>query len=497
MFTVFEPKKRKIGNTAASANRQEVSARDDRSKKPREISAFNKALMSLNAPSQGVSRSSAKEVEIKRPSTKYFKKVDFDRQMLQNSIATFLDTVTIESNFDLRNMLFSHRTVQTDQQKDKECRTLLFALENEIYQSPQWIFPSLENKIVFKGMESAAANNLRKYIHRHEFWPIVDLELSGTDRSSQVQSSASRIKITVQQWQEALFATFDSFLCGSRDSFQVLGDTGVFSQANISSGASKAALSSLYLSLSFVYAKVNQPCCIVVGANKPFIRRLFALGAELYIISHTSSNPASSTSSGATQDLSAAGRLDRLKFGQNLFLSGKFNLSVVVNCILEQVFYPGLGSVSGMLLDSLPVIRSARYFCNAVPAFMTPRAVHGHHITSTASSNSSDADAVSADQRKVVLVGDAPVSVLSDLISILMKFALEQVTVSTAQQQSAVLAYPNMKLQVQAMLLGASGRSDITTAQQKQSLTAATSSSSSASTSNAASNENYNPMASA
>lgn len=490
-----------MGNTPINICEGPTS-RDD-SSKSKEISAFSKALMRLNAQSQNVStlvRSTANKVITTRSLRKYFKKIFVDRKLFQSSITTFLDTVAIESNFDLRNLLFAHRTAQMDPEKTYLASNLLFEVENEVYQHPQWIFPSLVNTLIFKDMESTASINLRKHIHRNEYWPIVDLELSGTDRSSQVLSSVNRIKVTVQQWQEAFFAAFDSFINETRETFQVLGDTGVSIQSNSSSGATKATVSSLYLSVSFLHTRDKQPCCIIVGANKPFLRRLFALGAEPYIISDSTANSASSSSSGK-RDLSAAGRLDRLKIGQNLLLNGKFNLSVVVNCILEQVIFPGLGSLSSMLLDSLPVIRSAKYFCHAVPEFLTPRAVHSNHNASTANTAT---DTISADQRRVVLVGDAPVSVLSDLVNILMKFASAPEASSLVHHESkppsSLLAYPNMKLQVQAMLLGTGAGTTAGAVQQRAASAGSASSSSSSSTATAtaaASNENYNPMASA
>ena len=356
MFTSFQPKRRKVIGVASHDMQDGSQIVGGEKRKSKELSAMSRALQSLNGNNSFTTiiiNDSKKELK------RIFKNLDLEnRQQIED--ATLLRSMAIEANFNISQFQVMKRSTNSS------FTSTITKIDTDIIINPNWIFPSCDNTTLFS--DNDVAITFRKHLNRREFWPTVDL----SDHSSQMIDCA-RIKILAQQWQEALFAVFQSYITGTTNGFQILGDS-ASSISSSNSSKQKSALNTFYLSASFFHLKQGNSVdilgCTIVGASKPFLKRLLTLGAEPFIILEDGGKAPVESS-----DLSAAGRLENLKAGKNLYLTGKGCLSIVIHTILEQVFFPGGTSSLAMFVDSLPIIRSSSYFCHSVPSFLSSRAI--------------------------------------------------------------------------------------------------------------------------
>lgn len=326
---------------------------------------------------------------------------------------SILQSISLESNFNLFPLHKADMSVQ------HTITSLFYHKENTVHHCPHWEFPP--------EIGSSSTASLRKELNRREYWPPTDSDIS--THISISSKHTSEIKILSQRWQDALFSLFDGFIGGKGVPFQVIGNISDSSFDN-STTKRKSNTSFLNLATSFHYqgGHRNSPAAIVVGAGKPFLKRILDLDGRPYIM--TSEGKKSSSSSATSSDhsqVSTAGRMDKFRAGQNILLIGTYNLSVLLHCILEQVFFPRGPNSLQMLVDHLPTIRSTAYFKHAVPVVAVARAVgsssSASYSRSSLTSQSFDKEQSNSHQR-ALLLGDISISGLKDLAATLIAVAI-------------------------------------------------------------------------
>jgi hypothetical protein len=253
---------------------------------------------------------------------------------LNNRNMTIYNQIDIEANFDLRSLFSSCNLYDSL----SSC-----VGENDLKNELLWIFPSNDLKTI----DPSNLNEVQLVL-------TAKFLLSNYRDTSFDDEFLSSIKILSKKWIEALHQNINALIKNKINHFYILGESSLadnhFYRNSRLDNKNLNRKSSLYAScvcfheeqktnnLNLNITTVNKKkviSCIIVAANKKLLERLLDLKIRVYEIFTTNQNDEHFPKK---KLISAVGKYEEIKSGKNLYVTGKMDVKVTLNCIHEQVF---------------------------------------------------------------------------------------------------------------------------------------------------------------